>query len=75
MTRFQQRYHAINFWIGRFCLSVLLLGMRVVWGYAFYVAGKGKLAKQNRLASTSRMPRSAQAGRISASVTSTKSLA
>ena len=30
-------------WAGPVVLSLTLLGMRVVWGYGMYVAGKGKL--------------------------------
>jgi putative oxidoreductase len=36
-------YEAVARWAGRVVLSVFLLGMRIVWGWGFFMAGKGKL--------------------------------
>jgi putative oxidoreductase len=36
-------YGMLTKWAGALTLSVFLLLMRIVWGYGFFIAGKGKL--------------------------------
>jgi len=41
-------YKFVCVWAGRAILSLFLLGMRLIWGYQFFIAGKGKLANIER---------------------------
>src|SRR5215472_2063438 len=43
MTALKKAYLWLIDWSGCIALSILLLLMRIVWGWAFHVAGTGKL--------------------------------
>ena len=49
MRIFTNPYQILRRWAGPVCLSIFLLLIRVVWGWQFFLAGRGKLTHVDKV--------------------------